>query len=255
MSHAKFIPLSTETASLADGDALPASELPISLGGDVAEWAPELPLPASVWEIFSSADDASGEALALAFAQEQCARAAGTCDWLWVQDAGSIRKGGRPYLHGLPTERRCGLVHVATRNAADALAAMEEGVRCGALSFVIGEIAGDPRSLDFTATRRLVLAAERHRVPLYLLRREGYANLSAARLRWRVKPVPSVPHRWNAQAPGAPRAEAELFRGRRLKPGHFTLDLGLDPHEPGDRLSVVPRSRDRPLEQERSLAG
>ena len=189
MSHADAIPLPANDAAIACLHGARTGDL--SLGNSHDEWSPQLELPRSLWEIFSSADDAAGEALALAFARTH--RRHIDQDgidqdgaWLWVQDASSIRRGGRPYLHGLPAEQRSNLIHVAARNAADALWAMEEGVRCGALSFVIGEIAGDPKALDFTASRRLVLAAERHGVPLYLVRREGYANLSAARLRWRA---------------------------------------------------------------------
>ena len=244
---------------LAGINALRAAELPVVLAASPDHWSPELRLPRSVWEIFSSNDEASGEAMALAFAQQQCRDRERTDHWLWVQDAASIRRCGRPYFHGLPMACRSGMLHVEARNAADALWAMEEGVRCGALSFVIGELANDPRSLDFTATRRLVLASERHGVPLYLLRRDGHADLSAARLRWRAEAAPSALHPWNATAPGAPRVSAELFRGRGLKPGRFLLDHGFDrgngSHEPGNRLALVPELCDRPLEPQRRLKG
>ncbi|MBX7459709.1 ImuA family protein [Qipengyuania huizhouensis] len=232
-----------------------ASELPLALGADADEWLPELRLPHSVWEIFGSGDDAACDALALAFAQEHCPDGNEDRKWLWVQDAPSIRFSGRPFLHGVPPALRSGLIHVEAGSAANALWAMEEGVRCGALSFVLGEIAGNPRALDFTATRRLVLAAERHGVALYLLRREGFANLSAARLRWQVAAAPSALHRWNAIAPGAPRARAELFRGRGVKPGTFVLGHGVGSHEPDHRLAVVSDIRDRPLEPDRREAG
>ena len=64
-----------------------------------------------------------------------------------------------------PSARPAGanLIHVEARDARDALWAMEEGLRCAALSAVIGELWGDPRALDFTATRRLAVAAERSR--------------------------------------------------------------------------------------------
>jgi protein ImuA len=263
MSHADAIPLPANDAAIACLHGARTGDL--SLGNSHDEWSPQLELPRSLWEIFSSADDAAGEALALAFARTH--RRHIDQDgidqdgaWLWVQDASSIRRGGRPYLHGLPAEQRSNLIHVAARNAADALWAMEEGVRCGALSFVIGEIAGDPKALDFTASRRLVLAAERHGVPLYLVRREGYANLSAARLRWRVRPAPSSEQSWNATAPGLPRVSAELFRGRGVRPGLFTLTHGIGGqegygHEPGHRLDLVPELRDRSLESQHRQAG
>ena len=82
------------------------------------------------------------------------------------------------------------IIHVTAGDARSALWAMEEGLRCGALGAVIGELWGDPASLDFTATRRLAVAAERSGVPAWLVRLGGAANLSGARMRWRVASAP-----------------------------------------------------------------
>ena len=68
----------------------------------------------------------------------------------------------------------------------DALFALEEGLRCRELACVIGEIAGNPKALDFTASRRLSLAAERHGVPLVLVRLDAARDLCSARMRWQV---------------------------------------------------------------------
>ena len=70
---------------------------------------------------------------------------------LWVQERMAILESGRTYPPGLGID----LVHVEARDARTALWAMEEGVRCSALSAVIGELYGDPAALDFIATRRL----------------------------------------------------------------------------------------------------
>ena len=70
----------------------------------------------------------------------------------------AILESGRVHPPGLPAHD---LIHVEARDARDALWAMEEGLRCAALSCVIGELWGDPAALDFTATRRLAVAAER----------------------------------------------------------------------------------------------
>ncbi len=60
------------------------------------------------------------------------------------------------------------------------------------LSAVIGELWGDPAALDFTATRRLAVASERCGVPCWLVRLGGHANLSGARMRWRIASAPSL---------------------------------------------------------------
>ncbi|MEX0341550.1 MAG: hypothetical protein AB3N06_03100, partial [Erythrobacter sp.] len=113
--------------------------------------------------------------------------------------------------------------HVLAEKAEDALFALEEGLRCRDLAFVVGEIAGNPRPLDFTASRRLTLASEKHGVPLFLVRIDAARDLSSARMRWEVASAPSPHPRWNAHAPGAPRWQAELFRARAHAPGEWVL--------------------------------
>jgi protein ImuA len=100
---------------------------------------------------------------------------------------------------------------------------MEEGLRCSGLSGVIGELWGDPAALDFTATRRLAVAAERSRVPCWLVRLAGTANLSGARMRWRIASMPSIANPFDPRAPGTSAWEAELFRARGHPPGRWSV--------------------------------
>ena len=139
---------------------------------------------------------------------------------LWVQERMAILEGGRIHPPGFPFSD---LIHVEARDARSALWAMEEGLRCAAIGAVIGEIWGDPAALDFTATRRLAVAAERHGVAAYLVRLGGRANLSGARLRWRVASSPSLQHPLNPRAPGAAVWDAELFRARGAAPGRWVI--------------------------------
>jgi protein ImuA len=88
---------------------------------------------------------------------------------------------------------------------------------------VIGEIAGNPKALDFTASRRLTLAAEKYGVALFLVRHDAHPVLSSARMRWQVRSAPSPAPKWNALAPGAPTWHAELFRARSHPPGEWIL--------------------------------
>ena len=143
--------------------------------------------------------------------------------WLWVQDKAALRLSGRPYRPGLPRELRHRLIYVAAKSPEDALFALEEGLRCRDLAFVIGELAGNPRALSFTASRRLSLAAEKHGVPLWLVRLDAQRDLGSARMRWAARAAPSAPPRWNGQAPGAPAWRAELFRARGHPPGEWVL--------------------------------
>ena len=139
---------------------------------------------------------------------------------LWVQERMAILESGRVHPPGLQTPN---LIHVEARNARDALWAMEEGVRCSCLSAVIGEIWGDPRALDFTATRRLAVASERSGTPCWLVRLGGTANLSGARMRWRIASAPSLTNPLDERAPGLPAWDAELFRARGFPPGRWSI--------------------------------
>jgi protein ImuA len=164
---------------------------------------------------------------------------------LWVQDRMAILESGRIHPAGLPTQN---LIHVEARNAKDALWAMEEGVRCSCLSAVIGEIWGEPRPLDFTATRRLAVAAERSGTPCWLVRLGGTANLSGARMRWRIASAPSLLNDLDPRAPGLSAWNAELFRARRSPPGRWSLA-----HE-ADRFHLVAAPGGRALDEEQRLS-
>jgi protein ImuA len=164
---------------------------------------------------------------------------------LWVQDRMAILESGRVHPPGFRSQN---LIHVEARDARDALWAMEEGVRCSCLSAVIGEIWGDPKVLDFTATRRLAVAAERSGTPCWLVRLGGMANLSGARMRWRIASTPSLMNDLDLKAPGPSVWDAELFRARGHPPGRWNVA-----HE-ADRFRLVAAPGDRALGQEQRLS-
>jgi protein ImuA len=163
---------------------------------------------------------------------------------LWVQDRMAILESGRIHPPGFPMQN---LIHVEARDARDALWAMEEGVRCSCLSAVIGEIWGDPRALDFTATRRLAVASERSGTSCWLVRLGGNANLSGARMRWRIASASSLINELDPRAPGLPAWDAELFRTRGSPPGRWSLA-----HEAG-AFHLVAVSGDRALGEKQRL--
>ncbi|MHA6317711.1 ImuA family protein [Altererythrobacter sp. CAU 1778] len=192
----------------------------------------------------------AGDGAATGFALSQIAagqamRGAGqqNATALWVQDRRVLKDAGRPYPHGLPELGRTGLLHLVARDAGEALCAMEEGLHCPSLAAVIGELHGDPRALDFTATRRLAVAAERYGVPVFLLRCGGHADLSGARRRWRVASRPSPAHPHDPEAPGAPTWSLELFRARDMRPGTWEASYDRAAH----RLDLVSPAGDGTL--------
>ncbi len=125
-------------------------------------------------------------------------------------------EGGRLYGPGWrdlgldPAE----LLLLSARRDRDVAWALEEGLRSAALAAVLGEVEG----LDFTASRRLSLAARESRTPALLLRRDGLAPPSAAETRWRVAALPAAPDPFDDKAPGRPRWRLHLHRCHSGRP-------------------------------------
>jgi protein ImuA len=151
----------------------------------------------------------------------------------------AILEAGRIYPPGLPFPD---IIHVEVRDARAALWAMEEGLRCAALGAVIGELWGDPRALDFTATRRLAVAAEKSGVAAWLVRLGGSPNLSGARMRWRVASVASMANPLDPRAPGVAAWDAELFRARGFAPGCWAVA-----HDQAGSFHLVAAAGDRAM--------
>ena len=102
---------------------------------------------------------------------------------------------------------------------ADMLWAIEEALGCGALSAVVGEI----RAADFTASRRLQLAAESGGVTCLLLGEaaRGKAGGAATALsRWQISSMPSLP---DGAGVGWPCWRVALSRCRNGRPAAWTV--------------------------------
>lgn len=162
---------------------------------------------------------------------------------LWIQDRMSILETGRPFPSGLSHQ----FIHVEARDAKAALWAMEEGLRCSELGAVIGEIWSSPAALDFTATRRLAVAAEAHGVPATLILFGSQPNLSGARRRWHVASRPSLTHPHDDRAPGSPTWSLDLFRARGCQPGRWEAAYE------EDRLRIFSELRDGELASEHAF--
>lgn len=152
---------------------------------------------------------------------------------LWVQDRLAQRETGRPCLAGFGLDRPLMLMQLS--RPVDVMTAAEEGLRCTALAAVVAEIRGDPPAVNFTALKRLAVRAEAAGVPCWLIRQAATADLSAARDRWRIGPLPSAAHPDDPRAPGDPRWRVERFRSRDGRPGDWVAR-----HDrAADRLDLV----------------
>ncbi len=116
------------------------------------------------------------------------------------------------------------LVVARARTDAEALWAIEEGLRSPALAAVLGEV----HAVDFAASRRLQLAAASSGVTA-LLRRPGRSPLpaSAAATRWRIAPAPGPTPGGDGRfvsALGPARWRVALLRCRGGSPKDWLLE-------------------------------
>ncbi len=159
-----------------------------------------------------------------------------------------VLDAGEPYGPGLA---RFGLaprrvIAARVRRDAEALWAMEEGLRCRSLAAVVGEVA----EVGLTQSRRLQLAASAGGVTAFLLRPATDSPLpSAAATRWRLDAAPGA---GGAQAPGAARWRAVLLRCRGGTSNRWLMEWC---DETGD-LAVAAPVRYRPARpREACVAG
>jgi protein ImuA len=198
--------------------------------------------PGSLHEVFARGWSGSGFAVLLALL------AAGGKPLFWVRpdyeamEYGALSPNGFAELGGDPQT----LVLVATRNAADALAAAHDILACPHVGALLLEIEGMPKCLDLVASRRLGLAAGESGVTAFLLRNGAQAEPSAALTRWQVA---SAPSHGSDDDWGSPVFDAHLIRHRAGGLGNFVLKWNLQHacFETPDHGAVVRTPADRPV--------
>jgi protein ImuA len=97
--------------------------------------------------------------------------------------------------------------------------AIEEALKCEALSAVIAET----QELSFTASRRLQLVVEQSRVTGFIIRTNPENMATACVSRWRITPLASQP-KDGLPGVGFPRWNVELVKVRNGKPGTWELE-------------------------------
>ncbi|MET0636568.1 MAG: Error-prone repair protein ImuA [Chitinophagaceae bacterium] len=101
----------------------------------------------------------------------------------------------------------------------DLVWAMDEALKCGALSCVVGEIP----DLSFTASRRLQLSVEQSQVTAFMIRKNP-RNLSSSACvtRWKITTLPSETID-DLPGVGFPHWKVELLKVRNGKPGTWQV--------------------------------
>jgi len=128
------------------------------------------------------------------------------------------------------------LVIVDAADGAGLLRAGLDAAREAGPAAVLMESWGRLPEYDLVASRRLILAAERSRLPVVMLRGDAEPRASAAHTRWMVSSAPSTP--LEMRAPGGPALLVELQR-RRGGPGGMRWRLEWNEEHGGFREELL----------------
>ena len=204
---------------LAEGAAMLAERLGRA-ANDAGELADPLELLAApnglLHEVFADEQRQSGAALGFTFGLARQLLTAERQAVLYLQLAGEGQELGLPYGAGLtqfgidPARLVIGRIDSMT----ELLWAMEEAIACRSVAAVIADLASHPKALDFTVSRRLSLRAAAAGTSAFLVRYGRGREASAAKLRWRISPAMSRELAFDPRAPGPPRFQIEIEKGR-----------------------------------------
>jgi protein ImuA len=159
-----------------------------------------------------------------------------------AQETGALYGPGL-VAHGLALSR---LVFVSAPDAALAFWAMEEALKCGAPAAVVGEI-WNLKTYSLAASRRLLLAARKGRVPALLILASAYGQAerlsSAADTRFEIAALPSLrsPAAAGLDLPGPFACGARLVKARLSRAGP---EAPLRAFDSGRVIRLEWRSRD-----------
>lgn len=165
---------------------------------------------------------------------------------VWCWPTRMLGEAGRPYGPGLAAFGLdpAHLLMIETTNRADTLWAMEEALRSGAATIVLG-------ALDAVASipaRRLALAAEAQATPCLLLTGPLTPVMPATAVRWRVSRAPSGPHPFDPDAPGSTRLRLTLERCRGSLSDVAAPSFLVEWHHESHCFGVVAGLADRAVE-------
>lgn len=148
---------------------------------------------------------------------------------LWIS---ASRKIFPPALRafGVQPDR---IVFVDLHKEKDVMWVLDECLKCGSLTAVIGEL----REISFMESRRLQLAVEQSQVTGFIIRHNARVNTTACVSRWRITPLPSELVD-DLPGVGFPRWRVELLRMRNGRCGVWDLKWINGRFIPVDNIAV-----------------
>lgn len=111
------------------------------------------------------------------------------------------------------------IIFIDLKKEKDVMWVMEEALKCGSLSAVVGEM----QEISFIGSRRLQLAVEQSRVTGFILRHHPRKiNTTACVSRWKITPLPSEAID-DLPGIGFPQWRVELLRIKNGRPGTWEV--------------------------------
>ncbi len=144
----------------------------------------------------------------------------------WAAPLSACNETGTLYSHGL---KDLGLdpghlIIVTPRKNQDVLWVLEEALRSGCVSMVLGEVG----AISATASRRLSLAAAEAQCPCILVSSPGSLPAVAVATRWQVAPRPGGENPLDPATPGARRFSLTLERCRSQPLASNRIDFAVE---------------------------
>jgi protein ImuA len=134
---------------------------------------------------------------------------------VWIRRESNIFPPGVRHF-GIEPDR---VIFLDLHKEKDILWTMEEALKCGALTAVVGELP----DLNFTDSRRLQLAVEKSKVTGFAVRSNIVkVGPTACVSRWRISPLPALPVD-DLPGIGYPQWKVELLRVRNGKNGVWNV--------------------------------
>lgn len=169
-----------------------------------------------VHEVFTDSLINTGAALGYAIGSAKSLLSPARPGLFVLQMSSDAQETGLPYgpgfkLFGLDPQS---FVLIRTDTLTELLWAMEEAIACHAVAALIADIAYPHKALDFTVSRRLALRTAASGASVFIVRYGTGREASAARFRWNVEPALSGPMPFDRRAPGPPRWQVTLEKGR-----------------------------------------
>lgn len=150
---------------------------------------------------------------------------------LWISASRTLFPPALKTL-GLSPER---FIFLDLKNEKDVLWAMDEALKCAAVTSVVGEI----RNMDFTQSRRLQLAVEESRCTGFVLRHQvRKPGTTACISRWKISSLPSETLD-DLPGIGHPGWRVELLKIRNGKPGTWNIQWKDGAFVPVDSAPLV----------------